>query len=132
MSCDYGVWNTRSRLSPKEAGELHLRLCEGDTSEVTPHPGIEAFYREITSLHPEIDDVPEEKVGDTTFCPWSAGFDRSDGHIIMCCVWSEADYVGDLVSRLARKHGLAFYDPQSERIVYPYTEPATRPWWKIW
>jgi hypothetical protein len=50
----------------------------------------------------------------------------------MCCVWPKADYVKDLVSRLATKHGLAFYDPQSETIAYPGDGPASKPRWKFW
>ena len=132
MSCDYSVWHTTSRLSAAEAGRLHLHLCEGDTSGVTPHPGIEAFYKELTAQHPEIDDIPEDQVDNTDLCPWSVAFDRSDGHIIMCCRWPKADYVGDLVSRLAARHGLAFYDPQSERVVYPGERHTSKPWWKFW
>jgi len=118
MSCDYAVWHTPSRLGPQEAGRLYHRLCDGDTSGVIPHVGVDAFYQELTALHPEIDDVPDERIDDSDYCPWSVAFDRSEGHIIMCCVWSKADYVGDLVSRLAAKHGLAFYDPQSEFVGY--------------
>jgi hypothetical protein len=132
MSCDYGVWNTAERLSPKEAGALYSRLCEGDASGVVGHPGVAAFYAELTELHPEIDDVPEEQVDDTDLCPWSIAFDRSEGHIIMCCVWSKADEVGLLVSRLAAKHGLAFFDPQSGTLVYPDIERERKPWWKLW
>jgi len=132
MSCDYSVWHTTSRLNAWQAGELYVRLCEGDTSGVVPHPGIGAFYAELTSQHLEIDDVPEDRVADTDLCPWSVAFDRSDGHLIMCCVWSKADYVGDLVRTLASKHGLAMYDPQSERINYPSTDQGNRPWWKLW
>ena len=132
MSCDYSVWNTRVRLSDQEAGELHARLCEGDTSGVAPHPGIEAFYQELMSLHPELDDVPDHQGEGASACPWSCAFDRSDGHITMCCVWSRADEVGGLVSRLAIKHGLAFYDPQSARITYPGAPTAVKPWWRFW
>jgi hypothetical protein len=133
MSCDYSVWNTTARLNSKEAGQLYARLCSGDTSGVAPHAGIAAFYAELTARHPEIDEIPEDKIDDTDLCPWSVAFDRSDGHIIMCCAWSKADYVGALVSQLARKHGLAFYDPQSEKIIYPNNaEKSAKPWWKPW
>ena len=64
MSCDYSVWHTTTRLSTAEAGELHVRLCEGDTSGVTPYPGIDAFYKELTAQHPEIDTIPEDQIGD--------------------------------------------------------------------
>ncbi len=132
MSCDYAVWHTQERLSAEQAGELHQRLCEGDTSGVVAHPGIARFHAELTALHPEIDDCPEEKLDDKEFCPWSVAFDRSAGHLIVSCVWSRADAVGELVQRLAAKHGLAFYDPQSERIRHPGEEARSKPWWKLW
>lgn len=133
MSCDYAVWHTPVPLNETEATALHLRLCEGDASGVRAHPGIESFYRELTALHPELDDVPEHRIDDHDFCPWSVAFDRSEGHVIVCCVWPKADYVGRLVARLAARHGLAFYDPQSERIVQPgLSLPHAKPWWKLW
>jgi hypothetical protein len=96
-------------------------------------PAIQAFYDELTAQHPEIDDIPEDQLEDKDLCPWSIAFDKSDGHIIMCCIWPKADYVGELVARLAAKHGLAFYDPQSERVVYPGAESLPpNPWWKFW
>ena len=132
MSCDYAVWHTSERLSTEQAGELHQRLCEGDTSGVVPHAGVAGFYAELTARHPELDDVPEDRLEDKDFCPWSAAMDRSEGHVIVCCVWPKADEVGELVRSLATKHGLAFYDPQSARVLYPGEAPRARPWWKLW
>ncbi len=132
MSCDYSVWNPARQLTAKEAGELHVRLCEGDLAGLVPTPAVQAFYDELTALHPEIDDIREDQLEDKELCPWSVALDKSDGHIIMCCVWSKADYVGELVARLAAKHGLAFYDPQSEKVVYPGAEPPSKSWWKLW
>jgi hypothetical protein len=132
MSCDYSVWHTTTRLNSAEAGELYARLCEGDISSVTDHPGIEAFYQELTTMHPEIDDIPDDEIDNTDHCPWSVAFDRSNGHIIMCCVWSKAEYVGNLVPRLAAKHGLTFYDPQSETVIDPKVATLTKRWWKFW
>jgi uncharacterized membrane protein YuzA (DUF378 family) len=37
----------------------------------------------------------------------------------MSCLWSKATYVHQLVQDLARKHGLAVYDPQSDVVTYP-------------
>jgi hypothetical protein len=131
MSCDYGVWYPNRHLSNTEAGALYAELCEGRTSGVAAHSAVGAFYSELTSMHPEIDDVPEDKVDDHDFSPWSIAFERSNAHILMSCVWSKADYVGALLRRLARKHGLALYDPQKERVIYP-DKPARAPWWKFW
>jgi hypothetical protein len=136
MSCDFGVWFPHKRLSSKEAGELYLRLCEDDINGVQPHPAVEAFYNELTAKHPEIDTIPEDRIDDHDYCPWSCALDRSGRHVIMACVWSKADYVTGFVHDLARKHGLAVYDPQSERITYPDGSPAAadgrRPWWRFW
>jgi hypothetical protein len=119
VSCDYAVWHTESRLTDAEAIELYAKLCDGDPSDVSPSDAIAGFYAEITSLHPEIDSVPNDRMDDLDLCPWSIAFDRSDGHLIMCCVWSRAEYVGDLVRRLARKHRLYCFDPQTDTIIHP-------------
>ena len=136
MSCDFGVWYPHERLGSRRAGELYVRLCEGDASGVRPHPAVNAFYAELTARHPEIDDIPEDRIDDTDFCPWSCAIDRSPGHVVLSCAWSRADHVRSLVLELARKHGLAVYDPQAGAITYPDgAAPETgrkRPWWRIW
>jgi|SRR5262249_46156017 len=118
MSFDLCVWHPQNKIRNKEASELYLRLCEGDTSDVAPHPAIGAFYSELIARHPEIDGIPEDRIGDRDYCPWSCKLDYSAGHVIMSCVWSKAEYVHEFVQGLARKHGLALYDPQSEVVIY--------------
>lgn len=134
MSCDYGVWFPVKRLPNKDAGLLYTALCDGDVSGVQLHPSVDAFYNDVVSKHPQIDDIPESEIDNHDLCPWSIAFDRSPGHLIMCCVWPKADYVFELLSELAKKHGLALYDPQSERIYYPDGEPppAAKSRWKFW
>lgn len=119
MSFDLGVWFPQKRISNREASELYARLCDGDITSVTPHPAIDAFYAELTKRYPEIDTIPEERVGDYDYCPWSCSLDHSPSHVIMACVWSRAKYVEELVENLARKHGLAVFDPQSDEVTYP-------------
>jgi len=135
LSCDLGVWFPNRRLSHREASQLYARLCENDVSGVQPHPAVDAFYAELIAKHPEIDAVPDDRIGDHDFSPWSCALDRSPGHVIMPCVWSRADYVTGLVHELARKHGLAVYDPQSDRITYPGSALAgavsRRRWWRL-
>jgi len=117
MSYDLAVWYPHRRLSDQQAGDLYVRLCEGDDTGVVPHPAVDAFYLELTSIHPEIDSIPEERIDDHDYCPWSCRLDRSAGHVLTCCVWSQAAHVHDLVQGLARKHELALYDPQSSAII---------------
>jgi hypothetical protein len=119
MSCDFGVWFPHQRLDNREAHALYARLCEGDVSGVRPHSAVDAFYAELTVKHPEIDTIPEDRIDDHDYCPWSCALDYSSGHVIVSCVWSKADYVTRLIHELAAKHGLAVYDPQSDRITYP-------------
>jgi hypothetical protein len=132
MSYDLGVWYPRTRLTDDGAGNLYVRLCEGDTSGITPHPAVEAFYADLTAKHPEIDTVPEDKIDDHDYCPWSCALDHSPGHVIMSCVWSKSEYVHQFVHELARKHGLAVYNPQSSTVTYPDGSTGKKPWWRFW
>ena len=138
MSYDLAVWNTSRRLTNEEAAKLYHQLCDSIITGVEPHPTIETFYTELTAKHPQIDDVPEDKIDDTDLCPWSIAFDRSPGHLIMPCVWSKAEYVDGLIRTLASKHGLAVFDPQSGTISYPDSlppqaaKPSQKPWWRFW
>ncbi len=153
MSCNFAIWYTEKQLTDQEALQVYEQLCNGDTSSITPNPAVDALYAELTSKHPEIDDVPEEEIDNTDLCPWSIAFDRSPGHIICSCVWSKAEYVYELLAELAGKHNLSLFDPQSgqlvtvwrnalsvtakpvqqhteNRIIAP--EATKKPWWKIW
>jgi hypothetical protein len=119
VSFDLAIWYPQKRISHEQAGELYSRLCDGDITGLTPHPAIGAFYSELTAKHPEIDTIPGEQIDNHDLCPWSCRLDRSPGHVILSCVWPKATYVHQLVQSLAHKHGLALYDPQSEKITYP-------------
>jgi hypothetical protein len=119
MSFDLSGWHTTKRLSDEEAGELYAALCESRTEGIAPHRAVDAFYAELTARYPEIDTVPDDRIDDHDYCPWSCALDRSPGHVNMPCVWSQAGNVERFVRQLARKHGLAVYDPQQGRVSYP-------------
>jgi hypothetical protein len=126
MSFDLGVWYPQARTGNEEAGKLYLRLCDGDSSGVMPHPAIKEFYAELTARYPELGTIPAEKIEDHDHCPWSCKLDHSSGHVILSCVWPKATEVGRVVKDLARKHGLAIYDPQSDVVTYPDGSSGTR------
>jgi hypothetical protein len=86
------------------------------------NPAVDKFYRELIAIHPEIDTIPEERIDDHDYCPWSCALDRSPGHVIVTCVWPKATYVHQLVQGLAGKYKLALYDPQADEVIYP--EPS--------
>ncbi len=90
MSFDLGVWYQQKRINDEEASALYSRLCDNDLSGVVTHPAVSEFYAELVAACPEIDTVPKEKIGDFKYCPWSRRLDRSPGHVIMSCVFSEA------------------------------------------
>jgi hypothetical protein len=112
MSYDLAVWYPDHILSDEQALQQYHKSCDEDISGLTPHPSIGNFYLELYKMHPEIDDVPDNKLGDFDFSPWSVEHEFSDRHLMLSCVWSHADYVHDLVLLLARKHGLAVFDPR--------------------
>jgi hypothetical protein len=119
MSFDLAVWHTPRRLSDSEADALYTDLCESRQDGVSPHSSVDAFYAELIAKHPEIDTIPDDRIDDDNYCPWSCALDRSPGHVIMACVWSQAENVQRLVHKLANKHALAVYDPQQGRVFYP-------------
>ena len=135
MSYDLAVWHQPSKISNEDAGEIYAALCEEDLSGVSPYSKIEAFYTELTSKHPEIADISDDDIDNHDLCPWSCAFDRSPGHLIMCCVWPKAEYVADLVFNLAAEHELAVFDPQSESINFPQNQvdssDLSKPWWRF-
>jgi hypothetical protein len=119
VSYDLAVWFPDRILSNEQALEQYRKLCDENIDGLISHPSISNFYWELYKLHPEIDDVPEDKLGDFDFSPWSVAHDLSDRQLMLSCVWSHADYVHDLVLNLAQKHGLAVFDPQLTKIHYP-------------
>ena len=141
MSYDLAVSYPHERRSDAESDDLYAGLCEETADSPKPHPAVDAFYAELTARYPEIDTVPDDKIDDSDYCPWSGTLDRSPGHVIMTCVWSKADDVDSLVRQLAQKNGLALYDPQAGTVTYPEsasvddarpTGSGRRPWWKFW
>ena len=123
MSYDLGVWYPHKFLSDEEATDVYIRLCESDTSGVSPHPAVHAFYVELTTRYPEFEMVPEDRIDDSSYCPWSGALGKSPGHVIMSCVWSQAEAVEKFVCLLAHKHGLAVFNPQVNQIYYPTSSP---------
>ena len=119
MSCDYGVWYSDKPLTGKEAATIYLALCEQWPFLEGEKPDVRAFYDELTKRWPELDTVPDEKIEDKDYCPWSCEISHSGMAVVAACVWSMADKVGSVVQDLAIKHKLVFFDPQSDRVHLP-------------
>jgi hypothetical protein len=119
MSFDLAVWHSPRNVTTEEAGQLYVTLCESDSQAVVSHPAMDAFYEELIARYPEIDTVPDDRIDDHDYCPWSCALDHGPGHVLMPCVWSQAENVNEFVHALAEKHGLVVYNPQHGR-VYSY------------
>ncbi|EHR5764787.1 TPA: hypothetical protein ACMD08_004470 [Vibrio parahaemolyticus] len=136
MSFDIAILSLEKRVSNSEASEIYAELLEGNYSNVVENAAIEDLYRELTAMHPEIDGIPDEKIDDIDFCPWSCEFDKSAAHIIISSVWPKSDYVYELVQSLAVKHRLALFSPHAEVVVCPDgsegVEVKKKTWWKCW
>lgn len=125
MSFELAVWHPSSRLQNEEAAELYEELCEGMLEGVVPHASVDAFYEDLVDHEPEIEDYfPRAAADDHEICPWTSPVERSPGHVIVSFAASREDEVRQLVATLAAKHGLAWFDPQEERITYPPAAPA--------
>ena len=62
MSYDLAVWYPSRYFSDEEALKQYQALCDENLSGLEAHSSIEGFYLELSSIHPEIDDVPEDKI----------------------------------------------------------------------
>lgn len=119
MSCDYGVWYSEKPLTNEEATKIYLALCEQWPFLEGENEAVLAFYDELIKRWPEIDTVPESKIDDKEYCPWSCAISHSGMAVVTACVWSMASKVESFVKDLATKYKLVLYDPQSERVLLP-------------
>lgn len=119
MSCDYGIWYSETSISNREATEIYIALCEKWPFLEGENQAVRAFYEELITHWPEIDTIPEEKLDDKEYCPWSCEICHSGMAVVTACVWPMGDKVGSFIKVLAAKHRLIFFDPQSERVYLP-------------
>ncbi|MCA9193049.1 MAG: hypothetical protein KDB03_14845 [Planctomycetales bacterium] len=116
MSYDIGVWHASRPITTQEAVDIFSRLGEANLRDAEPHPGVEAFLKELTLRYPQIDDWAEK---DIDACPWSVAFDYSDCHVLMCLSYSRVNEVVPFVKELAAKHDLVCFNPQWPCVEYP-------------
>jgi hypothetical protein len=107
MTFDGAIWHSEISLSSGEASHIYASLCRGEIPGrgVTPSPAVEAFHGELTGEWPEIESICK--------------LNRSGAYVVLSCEWSKAEEVHLLLQHLAAKHGLVFFDPQSEEVYLP-------------
>jgi hypothetical protein len=118
MSIEFGIWFSVRNISPEQAAKIYTQLCEGDTSVVEGNDAIGEFVKELTSRYPQVQDCPEDK---PLLCPWTCPFDISPRHVVISMSaslrWAGEAY--SLIRKLAAKHGLILYKPQSKAVHVP-------------
>jgi hypothetical protein len=120
-----GVWDKQLGISEG----IFLKLCEGGWVPEGESHALNEFYKELIRRWPELDSIPEERVGDFALCPWSTGpLERSGMHMIINCVWPKADDVCAYVMELAEKYDLVLYDPQEGAFRLPKAKKKSS-WW---
>ena len=113
MSFDLAVINLPQATDLAEVANIYAELCDGNYEILSPSAKIDAFYAELKSKYPDIDDYSDDEVDK---CPWSVAIDVSDGAVVMSLVWSRVEEVTPYVINLAARHDLSCYDPQNEKL----------------
>ena len=119
MSCDFGVWYSETSLTKEEAAQIYLALCEQWPFLEGENAAVRDFYIELIKRWPELDTVPDEKLGNHDYCPWSCQISHSGMAVVTASVWPMAGKVEAVMKELAIKHKLVFFDPQSDRVLLP-------------
>lgn len=118
MSYDISVWNVSRALTKDEIKAVcdGVFSDEGTSSHLSTDSKVKNFITEIEGIYPQIDSYPE---ADIDSCPWSCGFDSSEGHVTLSCVWSRSEEISSLVFDLAMRHELAVFDFTTELLYLP-------------
>jgi hypothetical protein len=141
MSFDLAVFYTTTPLTDADALKRYIGLCDANevSKHIEPSPKVAAFVKDLTDRYPQIDDLPQDDFDDD--CPWSIGFDLSEGHVIMCMIAGISDEVLDTIIELAKKHGLVCFCPQGSiietappglHITSGSIPVKSTSWWKFW
>lgn len=120
VSFDLAVWEGPLPISDAAALALFKRLSAehvGSPPFAPPTEKIRSFLADITKIYPEARDLPYERFDEAV---WSDGplINNAGGPFFYFgIVWTRAKEVAPVVARIAAKHGLVCFDPQSGRRV---------------
>lgn len=94
------VWNLDQLNSSLGAQFVYERLCEGD----------ESLFGDIDI----IDEFYEDLVNSTNLIEAH----KCKGFVSIGCKFEDAEFINDLVSSLAKKHGLSYFEPQNMTYIF--------------
>ena len=87
---------------------MFLLLSQQRWVPLEHYASVYSFYNDLTSVFPEIEMTPEEKLED---CPWSCAMKHSGLHVLLDIEHEKASAILPRVLGLAQKHGLVCFDP---------------------
>jgi hypothetical protein len=118
MNLNLAVWHPERAVSLQEAADLYHKLRAQELQPTAQYPNVYAFYNELTSRFPEVENVAEE---DLDNCPWACSLDRSGMHIIMGILESApvAAEAVNVILDLAKKYRLACFDQYNQHLYLP-------------
>jgi hypothetical protein len=133
MSHDLGFFSLKQGATTSEVRAAYLSSCEGENVSWPPSAALKSFVSALEKEYPCIDTLNDDVVDES---PWSCGFDKGEGHIIVSMVFSRASEVGDFVWGLLEQYELIVFDPQADKAYIGNSElPETREskkWWQFW
>ena len=119
MSYDIAVWYSSVPVNAAAALAHYQKLGDGNLDGGESSPSVRKFYSELNKLYKSLD------ADDGDESPWSVDPDISKHHVAMCITYSSVNEVVPMIAALAAKHGLVFYDPQSNSVINPDKEANT-------
>ena len=118
MSGTLIVWKA-PRVEDEDAAARLLReyYATGDENAFEPSDDVTQFYDAVMALYPPLEALDLEEAD--LVPSWSSTPERSDRVVSMDYRWSAPDgFLAD-IQRMAREHGLVFYDPQGPVVLDP-------------
>lgn len=116
MSYDLAIWYSPERITSRQAQEIYESLCREDTGALLPSKKISDFILSLSQRYPSLNRLPESDFEDS---PWSADFNLSDRHVLLCIRYSRVDDMIPVIDELTVKYGLIYYNPQGNFVIYP-------------
>ncbi len=136
MSYDIFLFSGVSVRTSDEAYEAHARAEEQDEALAPGDIKLPAMLEELLS------EFPCPEIDDHSPTVWMSGFGPEharDGHISLNISHADGPRVAPAVGRIASRHGVIAFDPQSDRFLHaddametPKPRRSSRPWWKFW
>ncbi len=92
---------------------IYYRLTDDETGVVHASPSVEAFFTEVIAI---FGDLAEENPDDP---PWTSSLYRTPECVIANISYTRCKEVAPELLRLAHKHGLTMFDPQTSEVHHP-------------